>query len=287
MALKAVEKEDIEKMALEIVKPTKVLREDLQARKFAAEALGWRFNQDADEMWSASKGANFYGKHRYIEALLNQIEGREPGYDSEPKRNGCRSCKKRTQTSDGLCVVCTIDLNKYEAPQFNRMSKDQEFAPAREAADIGKIIVPRFHFHLDNEEVRIEYVFLKKTPVVKGKEILGRAKKVSGLNAWLALPEEMREKQTVPESFFLIEFSWEPWTFMKPWSRVALVDHELKHCQLDDNSKLTLNSHDYEEFVEIYERYGDWRGDFKAFKEAMRERGKMPLLTAIETAKAG
>jgi hypothetical protein len=48
------------------------------------------------------------------------------------------------------------------------------------------------------------------------------------------------------------------------------VDHELTHCDVDEEGKLSLRPHDLEEFNVIVRRYGLWRAEVQLFLEAAR-----------------
>lgn len=167
-------------------------------------------------------------------------------------------------------------LDIYPEPRFS-VETEQEFAPALEAADIGKELVHKYHTVIEFYGIRVDYVFLKNTPIKNGREILGRAKKVSGLNAWLAMSEKERSNKTKPDVFFIIEVSWEIWRRLPKEKRRALVDHELSHCTFNEKGSPTTKAHDLEEFNHIVERHGIWTNDIREFIDAAREVEKSPL----------
>ena len=144
--------------------------------------------------------------------------------------------------------------------------------PAPEVQAIAEELIPKYHQHLIDFSVRLEYVFLDKTPKSKGMEIWGRCRKVSGLNAFLA------NKQEGSDPFFVIEISEPIWDILPPECRMALVDHELCHAAAEaaqdedddeaDPVKLSVNPHDLEEFCCIVRRHGMWRDNVKSFIEA-------------------
>lgn len=194
--------------------------------------------------------------------------------------NKCSNCGKGgavDQNPAGLCMTCIADkitnkINAKNTPNFTA-SKDQQFAVAKEAENIGRELIGKFHKHLAS--TRIEYVFLSNTPTTKGTETWGRAKKISGLNAWLA--DEEKEDNTLPESFFVIEFAYEVWVTLDEKGRRALVDHELSHCQISEELKPCLRPHDCEEFNQVIRRNGLWRTDVKNLLEAAKEAENNPL----------
>ena len=75
--------------------------------------------------------------------------------------------------------------------------------------------------------------------------MLGEARKVSD-----------REKVHIPYDF-IIWLAADKWLELTPSQRIALVDHELEHCQWDGLSA-SIRLHDLEEFSCILERHGYW-----------------------------
>lgn len=144
----------------------------------------------------------------------------------------------------------------------------KEFQPAPDVEAIARELIELYHSHLG--PVRIEYVFVLEAPKVAGKLVWARAKKVSGLNAWLA--QEQRRELTEPEEFFVIEVVKPIWGQLDEKARKALVDHELTHCWVDEKGKLSIHPHDLEEFNSIVRRWGLWRDDVQLFIEAARDR---------------
>jgi hypothetical protein len=149
----------------------------------------------------------------------------------------------------------------------------QEYQPAREVEDVARRLINDYHPHLAS--VRIDYIFCTEQLKEKGKVVWGRAKKVSGLNAWLA-SEDRNPDAATPDEFFVVEIHLGTWLMLDEKSKKALVDHELHHLDVDiDTSKLSLLPHDLEEFNSIVRRYGLWRDDIEFFIRAAngKERG--------------
>lgn len=161
--------------------------------------------------------------------------------------------------------------------------KESKMAKAnyREAPQVKKIaeeLIEKYHHHLIDFDVRIDYVFVDKTPKIGGKEVWGKCQKISSLNAFLAGENEDCDP------FFVIIISEPVWDVLPPDKRRALVDHELCHTwseasQKEDTDgsedavKLSLNPHDLEEFTCIVRRHGLWREDVEAFvKEVLKDR---------------
>lgn len=151
-----------------------------------------------------------------------------------------------------------------------------DYRPAPAVARIAEELIPKDHPEL--EGVRIEYVFRDPPATSKGKQVWGQAKKVTGLSAYLAAPEESDQRHA--EDLFVIEIAETVWAMLEPAQRIALVDHELSHCTIDvddENETFTLKTvaHDFEEFRGVIERHGLWDGSLQSFAEAAR-----PHLTA-------
>ena len=69
---------------------------------------------------------------------------------------------------------------------------------------------------------------------------------------------------------FTLEFNWTYWTKLSPPQRIALVDHELSHCGVNDKGNWVVMPHDVEEFASIVERWGLWTGDLVQFNAAIK-----------------
>jgi predicted metallopeptidase len=146
------------------------------------------------------------------------------------------------------------------------------YHPAPEVRKIAEDLIPKYHQHLIDFSVKLEYIFVDKTPKRKGREIWGTCRKVSSLNAFLANEKEGSDP------FFVIVISEPVWDVLPPDKRIALVDHELCHAWAEANQKedddeadpvkLSVNPHDLEEFSCIVRRHGLWREDVKSFVEA-------------------
>jgi hypothetical protein len=154
-----------------------------------------------------------------------------------------------------------------------------EYDRADDVRLIAGKLIELFHPHLLG--IRIEYVFLSEPPMSLGRALAGRARKVSGLNAYLATPDF--EGPAEPEPFFVIEITQPTWDKGAWRWRIALVDHELKRCGVDElTGDLYLVPHDEEEFDEIVERHGAWEAGLETFAEKLARGQGEPI--DIETA---
>jgi hypothetical protein len=128
---------------------------------------------------------------------------------------------------------------------------------------MGEKVIKDYHPELDG--IRVDFVLRDTTIMAGKKEIWGRAKKVTGLTAFLADSDETGDE------FFLIEISQGIWDKLNEAERTALIDHELCHCVAEragedptSPATLKLRTHDFEEFHEIIKRHGLWRPDMEA-----------------------
>lgn len=150
-----------------------------------------------------------------------------------------------------------------------------EYTPAPEVEAVASQLIPRYHPHLSG--VRVAYSFVSKTPRTSNKEVWGTCRKVTGLNAHLA------GSHGDDSPFFAVTISRPVWDALNDRQRVALVDHELCHAQVeepdggDDDApeppRLSIRPHDLEEFACIVRRHGLWREDVQAFLAACGKDG--------------
>lgn len=142
-----------------------------------------------------------------------------------------------------------------------------EFFDAPEAQRIAEALIPKYHSHLQGIVVRC--VLRDKAAKSGGKVVYGKARKVDGLTAYLAYPDE----DNLVREFFILEFARDVWATLSDDSKRALVDHELCHCSIDIDDEgelhLAIRPHDIEEFNEIIERHGMWTPDLQEFRKSI------------------
>lgn len=162
------------------------------------------------------------------------------------------------------------------------------FRPAPAVERVAKTLISKYHMDLSDHDVDIRYVFRSEHAKSSGKAVFGRAKKISGLNAYLAALDDPDETgiEGAEGDFFVIEIAEDIWRELKQDARVALVDHELSHCGVtfdkDENLKLVCLPHDLEEFNAIVERHGLWRPDVAEFDKALRLSFEMGVVDHVE-----
>lgn len=148
-----------------------------------------------------------------------------------------------------------------------------EYWPAPAAARIADELIEAHHPHLIDH--RIEFVFRDKAAKRHGRIVLGTARKVTGLNAFLARPVTSTVEDLEGGTFFLIELAGDHWPRLTDAQQRAVVDHELCHCwvEWDEDQQQHVHSirgHDIEEFNDIVRRHGAWKPDVAAFAETLQ-----------------
>lgn len=145
---------------------------------------------------------------------------------------------------------------------------------APEVEEIVGKLVPEHHDHLARHDIKIRCVFRHPVAKSKGQIVLGKARKIGGLNAHLVGLSRRDDLGDEPADFFVIEIAHKAWEALSEPQRVALVDHELCHFDVeipddeDQDRKLIMRGHDLEEFHEVVERHGLWRPDLRKFARA-------------------
>lgn len=123
--------------------------------------------------------------------------------------------------------------------------EDAKFIEASGPEVVGRILVKTLHPHLINRE--IGYLF-RESMQSRGSVTLAKASKVGG------------KLEHFSNLDFLIEVNWEQWKVLGVRERVALIDHELSHFDVDaERDTPVILPHDLEEFTSIVRRWGAWR----------------------------
>lgn len=187
-----------------------------------------------------------------------------------------------------------------------------DFSLAPEVKAIAADLIPKYHDHLSDPRVRIDYLFADKPKKTKGKEALGWVQMVSNLPAFLAEPPRMpttEEEEANPdaafrtrgqalaynrgEPFFVMCIHRGVWRFaLSDKQKIALVDHELCHLWVEENEKtaeLTLSTlpHDIEEFTKVIVRHGRWLEDVDKFLKAAARGPQLTLDEIAERPRSG
>lgn len=139
-------------------------------------------------------------------------------------------------------------------PVLAAWPEDETYAEAPQPRQLAEVLLPVLHAHLAG--ARIAYLFREKL-TRRGQVGLGKAAKASAQLAYLA------------DFDFVITFNWTAWRELRPEQRLALVDHELCHCDKDEESWV-LKYHDVEDFTAVVRRWGLWTPDLRSMGEAMQ-----------------
>jgi hypothetical protein len=144
---------------------------------------------------------------------------------------------------------------------------------APQVKKIAERLIPQHHKHL--KDATIVYLFTDGARKKNGKIVLGTAKKTSPMEHFLS------QRDTAEGANFILLFGIEEWRGLSEAQRIALVDHELMHCDVTYNEETgeqswTIRAHDIEEFTDIVARHGLWQPDLEQFAAAF-EQLRLPL----------
>lgn len=144
------------------------------------------------------------------------------------------------------------------------------YSPAPEVAAIAVGLIASHHTQL--ADAPIVYVFRAKATQSKGHLVLGRARRVSGLNAFLVALAAGDVSEDEPEEghdFFVMEIAQDMWATASEQQKAALIDHELSHFGVDpEKGTFVIRGHDIEEFADVVARHGLWQPDLEVFAAA-------------------
>ena len=134
----------------------------------------------------------------------------------------------------------------------------KEYTSAPEVREIAEKLIEILKPELEGFEIR--YVFASENPKKDGREVIALARKVVGLNAYLA---------GHPEGFFLIEVG-PRWDLLNADQKIAVVHHELCHFGINDEGGLAIIPHSIEEFTEVAALHGAYHDGLVAFGHALQ-----------------
>ena len=203
---------------------------------------------------------------------------------------------RRAQGEDEL-IEKLEDNGEYDAADAltrepEKPKNELKWWPAEEVEDVAKVLINQYHQHIEDYDLKVLYLYAADPPKVDGRDCWGTAKKISGQNAYLftlaqakilkergfPLPDFLKTPMEA-KGFFVITIWHKIWITLTPEQRMALVDHELCHCQFredkEGNISPAMRGHDFEDFNEILQRWGYWHeGLERAFESAKREHRK-------------
>lgn len=141
-----------------------------------------------------------------------------------------------------------------------------EYAPAPTyILDLAREVVDTHHDDL--QDARIGFLFRLEAPKSNGEFVLGKVRKCG--------PEEQAAQQMGGGRVFdfMVWIARDQYAPLSDLQKRALIDHLLCRLTVDvDSEKPKLVKPDIEEFNEIFERYGFWRPNYRATKEAIQAR---------------
>lgn len=121
----------------------------------------------------------------------------------------------------------------------------------------------RTKYHPSLIEAEIGIIFRDKPSTSKGKTVFATAKKP---------PTWLRAYPKFENMDFIIEIAEETWRDLTTNQRIALIDHELCHCQYDSEEETaSMQAHDIEEFRAVINRHGFWNADLLKSAPVLKE----------------
>lgn len=127
---------------------------------------------------------------------------------------------------------------------------------------IAEKLIEVFKPEIEAWDVPVKYVMASENPKKDGRECIGLARRITGLNAYLA---------GHPNGFFLIETGIPAYENLLPNEKIAYVHHELCHFGISELGKLELIPHDIEEFFEVARVHGAYFDRLQIFADAVEE----------------
>jgi hypothetical protein len=124
------------------------------------------------------------------------------------------------------------------------------------------------HTRLDDQKVVV--VFRSEAATRNGRQVLGAAKKVSGLGAFLAQVDD-DEAPDEQAPFFVLVVGLDSWRLLKEEQREALIDHLLSCCGVEESengTRLFIAGPEAAEFAGVMKRHGAWRDELEGLLKA-------------------
>jgi hypothetical protein len=143
------------------------------------------------------------------------------------------------------------------------------FEDAPDVENIARRLIPEHHTHL--ADAKIKYLGREGAWSVGGKIRWGSAEKCSAKHRHLTGYD------------FIIIINVDVWGGLESKQKVALVDHELSHCGINDNG-WCIWPHDVEDFASVVRRHGLWQEGVRKYAEAAVEASRQLTIFDIEKA---
>jgi hypothetical protein len=134
----------------------------------------------------------------------------------------------------------------------------KEFTSAQDVQHIAEKLIEILKPDLEGFEIR--YIRANEDPKKDGMDCVALARKVVGLNAYLA---------GSPDGFFVMEVG-PRFDHLSVDQKIAVVHHELCHFGITDEGGLTLIPHEIQEFVEVVRVHGEYEPILTSLHHALQ-----------------
>lgn len=157
-----------------------------------------------------------------------------------------------------------------------------EYRKAVELEPVAWGVMEEHHVLLYQRGPHVEWIMVKpSTPAASAPD--WKMKRVTGVNAYLALPSEDRPRHfgedPYPEPFIAVEVSASYWERLDQDQQEGFLDHVLSWLRYDyEKGKWTIEGPEFGEFSEVLERHGFWRPDKRLQHFAETVSGQLSLL---------
>lgn len=135
----------------------------------------------------------------------------------------------------------------------------ETFLHARQPAALAAVLLSVVHKHL--KQAHLAHVYTRRKSS-SGTRVLASTTKVPAKWRWLWGDDA---------PLFVIDYNHEAWLDLGPEQRLALVDHELCHCDIDDAGNPIVLEEELREFGAVVKRWGAWQPEVSRFIAAARQ----------------
>ena len=188
--------------------------------------------------------------------------------EQRAERDGAERAISSVKLPEELELVRFDIVQACTHPEDPRSWPETEPAPtflrAYGPEQIARYLVKAYHVSI--RKAQIAYLWKEQLSEGPTKVKLAHAQKAPAQLKFLA------------EVDFVLTFNHAAWRVLTAEQKIALVDHELAHCDWDsETDKPALVPHDIEEFGLIVKRHGLWKPDLKAFGDCVLTSLQLPL----------
>lgn len=131
-----------------------------------------------------------------------------------------------------------------------------EYWESKELTELGVEILN--NYHEEKMDARFAFIFISKM------KKMGKAEKIQD-----------KHKAAGLEADFLIIINNEEYHSLNKNQKKALLDHELTHCEVEEDEEsgenvFSIREHTFEEFPEVISRWGAWEDGAEQMETAFR-----------------